>query len=371
MEGPFGGEWDELSHNPLDWEVLSQSAPPNASPEFEELGGVGELPRLGTNCNRRARPNRLRATGFFLTYSQSSLARDPLARFIAAQQRLKRAILGQEHHLDGNVHWHALLEYETQKEVRTTYFDIGGEHPNIKVWTRAEGSTYEQWFVNHWKYCKKEDPTPFIIGEEPSMKESRKRKRDEVFSEAFEICRAASVEAAMHHLEVNSPHEFGTKYDQIYRTMTAIRNQYCKIRIPARSASDFPFAPRIVDDWQCLYINGPTGTGKTAWARALLPEATLVRHRDQLRDCDFSKGVIFDDFDVGHWPPTAVIHLLDWEEPSGIDVKHAHVVIPAKTKKIFTHNCEFARWVSKDATEEQVAACRRRVHVVNIHVKLY
>lgn len=368
MEGPFACEWDDMLSLPVELEGISQSAPPCVSPaEYEEIPAIpARLP-----SGNRDRPGRLRAHGFFLTWSQSSLAREAIARFIAAQQRLKRAVLGQEHHQDGNVHWHALLEYEAQKEIRTTYFDLAGEHPNIKVWKRADGSTYEQWFVNHWKYCKKEDPTPFIVGEEPSLKESRKRKRDEVFSEAFEICRAESVEAAMHHLEVNSPHEFGTKYDQIYRTMTAIRNQYCKIRIPARSVSEFPLAPKIVDDWHCLYINGPTGTGKTAWARALLPEATLVRHRDQLRDCDFSKGVIFDDFDVGHWPPTAVIHLLDWEEPSGIDVKHAHVVIPAKTKKIFTHNCEFTRWVSKDATEEQVAACRRRVHVVNIHRKLY
>ena len=112
-------------------------------------------------------------------------------------------------------------------------------------------------------------------------------------------------------------------------------------------------------------------SGKTAWARSLLPEATVVRHRDQLRDCDFSKGIIFDDFDVSHWPPTAVIHLLDWDEASGIDVKHGHVVIPPHTRKIFTHNREFEWWLSKDATSEQVAACRRRLHVINIHVSLY
>lgn len=103
----------------------------------------------------------------------------------------------------------------------------------------------------------------------------------------------------------------------------------------------------------------------------LLPDATVVRHSDQLRTCDFSKGIIFDDFDVGHWPPTAAIHLLDWDEPSGINVKHAHVVIPAKTRKIFTHNREFERWVSQDATGEQIEAMRRRVHVVNITRKLF
>jgi len=354
----FGGQLASFS---------SQSAPPSESPEFEEIPTIPA--RLSSRNGDR--PGRLRATGFFLTYSQSKLPRDALVRFLAGQGRLKRSIVGQEHHQDGNLHWHVLVEYEMTKEIRLSYFDLQGEHPNIKVWKRAEGSTYEQWFVNHWKYCKKEDPTPYIVGEEPNLKESRKRKRDEVFGEAMDMARTEGVQKAMDYLEANCPHELCTKYDQIFRTLTAVRNSYCKIVTPARSVSEFTKAPLIVDDWKCLYINGPTATGKTAWARALLPEATLVRHRDQLRDCDFSKGVIFDDFDVSHWPPTAVIHLLDWDEPSGIDVKHAHVVIPAKTRKIFTHNCDFNRWVSKDASEEQVAACRRRVEVVNIHVKLY
>lgn len=372
METPFACEWDDILSEGLELVSSSQSAPPHASPEFEELGGVGELPRLGSNARGgRARPNRLRATGFFLTYSQSELSRDDVCRKFRNEQRMKRVIVGQEHHQDGGQHWHVLVEYEATKEVRTGYFDISGEHPNIKVWVRAEGSTYEQWFLNHWKYCKKEDPTPYIVGEEPKAKETRKRKRDENFSDAFEIARHEGVAQAMTFLEQNCPYDLGTKYDQIYRTMVAIRNSFTKVQTPARSVSEFPLAPEVLENWRVLYINGPTHSGKTAWARALLPEATLVRHRDQLRDCDFSKGVIFDDFDVGHWPPTAVIHLLDWDEPSGIDVKHAHVVIPAETRKIFTHNCSFDRWVPKEAAEEQVAAMRRRVHVVNIHTRLW
>jgi len=369
MEGPFASEWDDILSQGLDYNLCSQSAPPTESPEWEELGGVGQLPRIAVRSDR-ARPNRLRATGFFLTYSQTVIPRDDICRWFRNEQRLKRVIVGQEHHEDGNLHWHVCVEYECNREVRMGYFDIGGEHPNIKVWQRSGGSTYEQWFLNHWKYCKKEDPTPYIIGEEPKLKESRKRKRDENFSEAFEIARHQGVAQAMTYLEEACPYDLGTKYDQIYRTMMAIRNSYLKVQEPARSVSEFKNAPPLVE-WHSLYINGPTSCGKTAWARALLPEATLVRHRDQLRDCDFSKGVIFDDFDVGHWPPTAVIHLLDWDEPSGIDVKHAHVVIPAHTRKIFTHNCSFDRWVPKEAADEQVGAMRRRVHVVNIHEKLF
>jgi len=351
----------------------TQSAPPQDSPpsSFEELGAVPTGAARVVGSSRGVSGNgRCRGKAFFITYSQSRLGRERVTQFYARQVGLKRVVVGQEHHQDGNIHWHVAIEYDREKDVRAgSFFNLDGEHPNIKVWTRAGGSTYEQWFKNHWDYCLKEDPSPFIVGEAPTS--GRKRKRDEVFTEAMEIARIRGVQPAMQFLEVCAPYDLVTKYDQIYRTMVAVRNQATNTQAPARSVSDFPLAPLISDSWRVLYVNGGTGYGKTAWARALLPEATVVRHSDQLRTVDFSKGVIFDDFDIGHWPPTAAIHLLDWDEPSGINVKHAHVVIPAHTRKIFTHNGSFDRWVSKDATDEQIEAMRRRVHVVNIHCRLY
>lgn len=341
---------------------VSVSAPPQRSPEFEELPNIP--PRLAVGTGRF----RCQATGMFLTYSQSALSRGTITEWFTRQLRVKRFIVGLEHHQDGNTHWHVLIEYDHKKDIRNErFFDIEGEHPNILTWDRAV--TYEQWFYNHWNYCKKEDPTPFIVGEEP--KENRKRKRDEKFTEAVKLARTESVNSGMLFLEKNAPYDLVTKYDAIFRALTKFRNEMSHAQSPARALSEFPLAPDIVGDWHCLYINGKTDLGKTQWARALLPGATIVSHRDQLRDCDFSKGVIFDDFEVSHWPPTAVIHLLDWDEPRGLDVKHGHVIIPAHTKKIFTTNCDFDRWVSKDATDSQVEACKRRVHVVNIHRRMY
>lgn len=367
--GPHCGDmfWCNPSRSGVSFETAivpdhSLSAPPHEDTPVEELPRVAATPR------------RLSAKAFFLTYSQSEIERVTLIQWIN-RQKPQRAILGMEHHADGNTHWHMLIEYERQKEIRNLqFFDrvnrwYRDEHPNIKVWKRSEGSTYEQWLVNHWKYCAKEDPTPYMVGEAPNVKE--KRKREAKFQMAMQLARAEGVNSAMDFLEENCAFEVVTKYDQIVRALTAIRNKSARPRTAPRALCSFDRAPLIIDGWRVLYINGPTGCGKTAWARALLPEAAVVRHRDQLRDVDFSKGVIFDDFDVSHWPPTAVIHLLDWEESSGIDVKHGHVVIPENTRKIFTHNGEFNRWVSKDATEEQVEACRRRVHVVNVHTKLF
>jgi len=344
----------------------SQSAPPQPSPEYEELP---EFPRRLPGPARAVNGRfRLNAAAMFLTYSQSRLERARITQWYASQRGVKRLIVGMEHHQDGNLHWHVTVEYTGKKDIRNErYFDIDGEHPNIKTWDHAV--TYEQWLYNHWNYCKKEDPTPFTVGEEPMN--NRKRKRDEVFTTALQTARTQGVTEAMSFLETNCPFDLVTKYEQIHRALVKIRNLSTQHQAPARAVSEFTCVPLIVDDWRTLFITGPTGTGKTAWARSLLPQATVVSHRDQLRDCDFSHGVIFDDFDVGHWPPTAVIHLLDWDEPRGLDVKHGHVIIPAHTRKIFTHNCSFDRWVSKDATDEQIEACRRRLNVVNVHARLY
>ena len=150
---------------------LAQSAPPQPSLELEEIPQYP--PRLGSGVLGRS--GRVRGKAFFMTYSQSQLPRDRITGWFARQPRLKRLVVGQEHHQDGNLHWHVLIEYEVEKDVRAgSYFNLEGEHPNIKVWTRAGGSTYDQWFLNHWNYCKKEDPSPYMVGEEPLA--DRKRK---------------------------------------------------------------------------------------------------------------------------------------------------------------------------------------------------
>nr|DAO75536.1 MAG TPA: Rep protein [Cressdnaviricota sp.] len=346
----------------------SLSAPPVESPEFEDLPAIpARLPHRDPGA-----PGRLRGKAFFLTYSQSALERAAVIEWFQRQRNVKRFIVGREHHQDGNLHWHVAIEFQQTKDVRRPqYFDINGEHPNCGIWSprNERNQTYEEWFHHHWHYCKKEDPTPHIVGEEPG--DGRKKKRNEIFTGAIKLAREQDVKAGMEFLEKHAPYDVLTKYEQIQRALTRLRTLSHMAQAPARPLSEFTHQPLLDPNWHCLFLTGPTNLGKTQYARALLPEATVVSHRDQLRDVDFSKGVIFDDFDVGHWPPTAVIHLLDWEEPRGLDVRYTHVMIPPHTRKIFTHNRDFERWISPDITVEQEAATRRRIDVVKIHRKLF
>lgn len=286
--------------------------------------------------------------------------------FLLALGRVKRCIVCEESHQDGGLHVHATVEFECRKDIREHYFDIEGVHPNILVPPVGDS---KEWLHNHWTYCCKEDANPQTYGDPPET--IRKRKRDDYAREAFQLARTRSVEAAMKFTELHMAADLLKAYDTMYRAFTLARNQAVKPMNPAKPLSDFVHAPLLDEGWSVLYLNGGTGLGKTQYARALLPEAVVVSHRDQLREVDFSKGVILDDFDVSKWPPSAVIHLLDWDEPRGIDIKHSHVVIPAHTRKIITHNSSFERWVPEGASDDQVSAMRRRVNVVNIHSRLF
>lgn len=321
---------------------------------------VGRIP-LATRT-RLANPT------FFLTYSQTQYEKERVASFLRTRGTIKRMIVADEKHQDGGGHVHALVEFDRRKDVRLNYFDIGTEHPNIQVWTNRE-QTYDSWFVNHWDYCCKEDLSPILIGTRPSVE--RKRKREETFQIAMNLAITQSVDKGMEYLCEHQAYDALTKYAQIASAMHMIRSKKLCVNAPARLISDFKNVPTLHENWKNLFFQGPTGLGKTQFARALLPGATLVRHRDQLRLCDFSKGVIFDDFDCNHWPPASVIHLLDWDEPSGIDVKHGHVIIPPGTRKIFTFNSELNYWAPKDATNAQMEAIRRRICVVIFEEKLF
>lgn len=311
---------------------------------------------------------KLNATGFWLTYSQSALTKTQVMDFLKSKGSLKRACVCQEHHQDGGLHIHALVEFLRKKNVAPTHFDIDAQHPNVKVWDRQV--QYERWLVNHWKYCFKEDPEPLTEGDEP-LENERKRSRDDAVRECIEVARQEGIVAAQAkaiELIAESYCKSANSYDKVF-----MREANAAPSIPARPLSDFPNAPAVPENWQNLFIWGETGTGKTQFARALLPQAKVVRHPSQLADCRFSDGVIFDDFSVSRWPPTSVIALLDWDEASGINIKYGCIVIPPHTRKIFTFNEDLETWARRrpsqydkgdEMSDRQFDAVRGRMQLV-------
>lgn len=311
---------------------------------------------------------RLRAKCLLLTYSQApELSHQLVAAHLHSLGAIDSLRVGKESHKDGGVHWHAFVLYKRNLDRKPNAFDVCAKHPNIRV-ANAKVGTLAQSMKNMWDYVEKEDPNPLQEGSPPA---APKRGRNAIYLEAIQIAQTTSVEAAMTLLQTESPFEVATRYDALQRSLTSVRNKKVRTDTPARQLETFRLQLPVPNEWHTLFVWGKSGVGKTQYARALLPEASVIRHRNQLMDADFSKGIIFDDFDVSHWPPTAVIHLLDWDERSGIDVKHGHAIIPPHTKRIFTYNNDPCHWYPPGCSPEQVAAILRRMHVIEINTKLF
>lgn len=373
MESPWGG-LSELDNSSIDWDRIPsspgqesssssrESSPMNMSQGHSTSGSVSgsDIPPVSTQA-------RFRGSIFLLTYAQCLMTKQFLMEHLKTLGPVTRLIVGREPHPQtGGHHLHAMVTFSKAKDVGPRFFDLQGTHPNIRI-ANAKIGTLGQSEVNMWNYVKKEDAEPLVFGEPPVVK----RTRDMVAREALELAASSGVAGAMDHLRQCVPYETLKNHKQFLLALECYRQSKMAVRSPARDMLAFANRPSIPLVWSALYLSGPTGLGKTQFARSLLPEAQVIRHRDQLRTADFSKGVIFDDFEVSHWPPTAVIHLLDWDEESGIDVKHSHVVIPPHTRKIITSNKPFHQWIPTSADRTQYAAIERRVYIIEIETSLF
>jgi len=304
-----------------------------------------------------------------LTWSQvpEAFNHAVIQEHLASLGELKSLAVGLETHADGGRHFHACVIYLKKISRRPTAFAILGRTADVRV-ANAKKGPLAQCMMNYWTYALKEDPNPLIVGDPP---QNPKKSKTEIYREATLLAETAGVSAAMDHLAVHAPVDYVQRADSLSRNLTSHRDKRMRLAPPARTLTDFPNAPPIPDDWRVLYLWGKSGVGKTQFAKALLPGATIVSHGDQLKDCDFSKGVIFDDFSVAHWPPTSVIHLVDWDEPRGIHCRYSHVVIPPHTRKIFTFNRLLDAWCPPSINEEQFQAIRRRITVIEINESLF
>jgi len=139
------------------------------------------------------------------------------------------------------------------------------------------------------------------------------------------------------------------------------------------------FNSQPLTDWTMSHVIwGPTGCGKTSFARAHFTNALFVTDIDQLSTFDpaIHDGIVFDEMSFSQWPPGAVINLVDTEQNREIRIRYTTVRIPARTKKIFCYNEQdvfgledFHRKIP--ISDEQIKAIKRRVNFYQIKQKLY
>lgn len=256
----------------------------------------------------------------FLTYAQSPLTTQQVYDGLTTVRPIKWARICQEDHADGGHHQHVVAEFDTRLQSRNErVFDILGQHPNIqKLRSVKAGLTYVAKDGEFQDY----GPVPATALETNWLAVASECDEGEYFVKAFKA-------------GVNF--QFAQKFWQL-----ACKNS-CEIGVDYEadmSRERAHIQPLVPADGSTIVV-GPTGIGKTSWAKRTSKKPALwVRHIDVLRS--FRKGyhesIIFDDMDFQHMPRQTQLYLTDTTDEGHIHCRYGHAVIPAGVQRIFTAN---------------------------------
>lgn len=288
------------------------------------------LDQVTVDKSKKKSEFRLNSQQIFLTYAQCDLSPDNVLEVLNGKLELDKYIIAQENHKDGNKHIHAYLLLKKKINIRDPrYFDIREFHPKV------EGCRSWKSVV---KYVTKDGN--YISNYDADVLKrliSDNMKVGDIYEKARELAKDGKVKEGIVMLEHSKTvRDLTIHGNAIQKNLRALA---VKRRSPDFSIDDFDLTFQW-DRTKSLVLWGPTNTGKTSIAKALLPRALFVTHKDRLKEYDEDEyeGIIFDDMSFKHWPREAQIHIVDFDNDRQIDVKHGMAVIPAKTPRIFTTN---------------------------------
>jgi hypothetical protein len=280
---------------------------------------------------------------FFLTYPQCELSKEQLLTFLRVKGQVKCYTICEEKHADGSGHLHACVEFEQVQRRDKRWLDFEGHHPNkqdprnwsaCKQYCRKEGNYIEdetalfkvdvQWFNLAVEVCKYESKIDWY-----SECSSRK------ISFAY-------AEAAWRELHSDVPTIRESEHPGVL----------------CNALKTFKFDP---DLHRCMIMLGPSGCGKTTWAKINMPKPCLfVSHIDDLKSFQIGihESIIFDDVSFLHYPRTAQISIVDFDNCRSIHCRYGNARIPAGIFKCFTANEPPLLMLDP--------AIKRRVQVINV-----
>lgn len=199
----------------------------------------------------------------------------------------------------------------------------------------------------------------------PLNLEAKKRKKaNNTQNEDYtDVLGQPTVGEAIQVVKLKRPRDYCLHGEAIERNLKRHRS---KASSALYDITLFNRGPIPLDKSVLLY--GPSNTGKTQFALAHFNNPLFCTHIDKLKELSPDHdGIVFDDMSFKHWPPEAIIHLLDKECDRQINVRYGTVDIPANTIKIFTHNTSNP-FYNDEINEEQKEAIKRRylgVQVLN------
>lgn len=309
--------------------------------------------------DKKVKKFRLRAKKFFFTYPQLSVQNNENLIEIALSHYEKVFMLNRdnflyvaaiESHADLTPHLHIYLEFVTTQGIYSANkldltIDSKIFHGNYQV-VRSEHNVI-QYIIKSVKNF-----SDIITNKElPLYNEKYFSNMNE---HLFEILTHEGYDAAVDVLYSKYSKHAIQRGSALLKNLALAdyhiqRNKDTKI-LPKYSLSDFKDLPKPLVIWietkepPALLLFGPSGTGKTELAKALMSnrgvQFAFVRNKESLKEFrnNFHKGIIFDDLDTENFTREELIHLFDVDNESQIRILYGYVTLPPKLFKIFTTN---------------------------------
>jgi len=282
---------------------------------------------------------------FFLTYPQCEESKEALLCFLACTADIKYYLIAKELHQDGKPHLHCCVEFKNTERHGVDWLDFNGKHPNKqdpRSWAACQ------------TYCKKDGD---YIETTSDQDISIVKEKSELG--LLSLCANFDTEEEWYSYCVESkiPYKFAEFFwVRAHGDFATVLEEEVEGTMVAELLSlDF------IQDGKCLILIGDSGTGKTTWAKKVVPKPALfVSHIDELKSfrIGFHVSIIFDDVDFNHYPRTSQIAIVDFDNPRAIHCRHAVARIPPGIFKVFTANTD-----PLALTDE---AIRRRCRVIRM-----
>lgn len=298
--------------------------------------------RLGNIDTKRPLPYMSKAQHGVFTINNYTENDITLCRRAIEDSRITYLIFGYEVGEQGTPHLQGYIQFEKRTrfaEIQATYF------PRTSIIAARAHSS------NNKDYCSK-DGNYEEFGEYREMGKRPKNDKNEVF-ESIRDDILSGVQ--LNELATRYPSEF-IKYHAGIAKMAKTLNTQPVVRFFG------PFLETLhnaIVDWDrtlTLVLQGPTGVSKTQFCLSLFERPLLVSNTEELKGFNsrYHDGIIFDDVQVSHWPRNSQLHLVDFDCHRGVNVKGTHIVIPARTVKIFTCNMGYFPFISDPAINRRL-----------------
>lgn len=325
---------------------------------------------------------RVRAKNLFLTYPQLPEV-DNITIKVLNQLKdiLKRDdmshLIVKELHEDNNPHVHVYLSFSSPI----------GIYSATKLDLKFGGKTY------HGKYESVKDKHNAI---QYLLKNQNEKNVDvetnielpiyagkyytDIFSHLHAVLIGEGLDKAIELLYEHYPDDAIKRGTQILNNLRAAHDyetqKHIKKNVKIRGLKDFIDVPKEVINWmedenrKTLILHGPSGTGKTELAKAILND--LDKNFIFIRDINALKGfslmthqaIIFDDLNTEELSREMIIHICDTENASSVRILYGTKDLPAEIDRIFTTN--HLRSITK-----RDDAIMRRVKIIEIAKPLH